>query len=116
MLNDSRSRKVAVVGYNRIPFARANTAYIDASNQDMMTAALKGLIERYQLQALRLGEFAGGAVIKRTRDFNLTRESLLGTSLSPSTPAADVQQACATGIETAIYIANKISLSQIDVG
>jgi acetyl-CoA C-acetyltransferase len=116
MLNDHRSRKVAVVGYNRIPFARANTAYINASNQDMMTAALKGLIERYQLQGLRLGEVAGGAVIKRTRDFNLTRESLLGTSLDAATPAADVQQACATGIEAAIYIANKISLSQIYVG
>ncbi|HTF21901.1 MAG TPA: acetyl-CoA C-acetyltransferase [Chryseolinea sp.] len=116
MLNDKQSRKVAVVGYNRIPFARANTAYTNSSNQDMMMAALNGLIERYQMQGQRLGEVAGGAVIKHTRDFNLTRESLLGTSLDPATPAADVQQACATGVEAAIYIANKISLSQIDVG
>jgi acetyl-CoA C-acetyltransferase len=110
------SRKVAVVGYNRIPFARHNTAYANASNQDMMIAALNGLIERYHLQGQLLGEVAGGAVIKHTREFNLMRESVLGTSLNPATPACDIQQACDTGIEAAIYIGNKIALGQIEVG
>jgi acetyl-CoA C-acetyltransferase len=82
----------------------------------MMIAALNGLIERYRLQGLRLGEVAGGAVIKHSRDFNLMRECVLGTPLDPSTPACDIQQACDTGIEAAIYIANKIALGQIDVG
>jgi acetyl-CoA C-acetyltransferase len=111
-----QARRVAVVGYNRIPFARANTHYTEASNQDMMTAALDGLIERYGLQGARLGEVAGGAVLKHSRDFNLIRESVLGTKLDPSTPAVDIQQACATGMESAIYIANKIALGQIEVG
>lgn len=110
------ARKVAIIGYNRIPFARHNTSYANASNQDMMIAALNGLIERYHLQGLHLGEVAGGAVIKHSRDFNLMRECVLGTQLDHSTPACDIQQACDTGIEAAIYIANKIALGQIDVG
>ncbi|MBL0740920.1 acetyl-CoA C-acetyltransferase [Chryseolinea lacunae] len=109
-------RKVAVVGYNRIPFARQNTAYATASNQDMMVATLNGLIDRYRLQGQLLGEVAGGAVIKHSGDFNLMRESLMSTSLDPGTPACDLQQACDTGIEAALYIANKIALGQIDVG
>lgn len=109
-------RKVAVVGYNRIPFARHNTNYANASNQDMMLAAMNGLIERYHLQGQRLGEVAGGAVIKHSREFNLMRECVLGSSLDPTTPACDLQQACDTGIEAAVYIGNKIALGQIEVG
>ena len=116
MLNDKQSRKVAIVGYNRIPFARQNTAYTMASNQDMMVAALNGLIERYKLQGMLLGEVVGGAVIKHTWEFNLMRECVMSTSLDPSTPACDLQQACDTGVESAVYIANKISLGQIEVG
>lgn len=110
------SRRIAVVGYNRIPFARHNTNYANASNQDMMIAALNGLIDRYKLQGQLLGEVAGGAVIKHSREFNLMRECVLGTSLDPATPACDIQQACDTGIEAAIYIGNKIALGQIEVG
>ncbi|MES2134575.1 MAG: acetyl-CoA C-acetyltransferase [Bacteroidota bacterium] len=109
-------RKVAVVGYNRLPFARQNTAYTTASNQDMMTAAINGLVERYRLKGELLGEVAGGAVIKHSSERNLMRECVLGTSLNPATPACDIQQACDTGIEAAVYIANKIALGQIDVG
>jgi acetyl-CoA C-acetyltransferase len=109
-------RRVAIVGGNRIPFARSNSAYSRASNQDMLTAALEGLVERFSLQGERLGEVAGGAVLKHSRDRDLTRESLLGTRLAPETPAYDVQQACGTGLETTILIANKIALGQIDAG
>jgi acetyl-CoA C-acetyltransferase len=112
----SPPRKVAVVGFNRIPFARHNTSYANASNQDMMLAAMNGLIERYQLQGQRLGEVAGGAVIKHTREFNLMRECVLGSSLDPTTPACDLQQACDTGIEAAVYIGNKIAMGQIESG
>lgn len=116
MLVSNSTQRVAVVGYNRIPFARSNSAYANASNQDMMLAALNGLIDRYHLQGMLLGEVAGGAVIKHTREFNLMRECVLGSSLNPATPACDLQQACDTGIEAAIYIANKIALGQIEVG
>jgi acetyl-CoA C-acetyltransferase len=109
-------RKVAVVGYNRIPFARHNTNYANSGNQDMMVAALNGLISKYHLDGKLLGEVAGGAVIKHSREFNLMRECVMGTSLDPATPACDLQQACDTGLETAIYIANKIALGQIEVG
>ncbi|MCQ4271325.1 acetyl-CoA C-acetyltransferase [Pseudomonas kuykendallii] len=109
-------RRVAIVGGNRIPFARSNTAYATASNQDMLTAALEGLIERYNLHGLRLGEVAAGAVLKHSRDFNLTRECVLGSRLAPETPAYDVQQACGTGLEAVILVANKIALGQIDSG
>lgn len=116
MLRTSSVRKVAIIGYNRIPFARQNTAYAKASNQDMLVAALNGLIVRYNLKGELLGEVACGAVIKHSWEFNLTRESVMSTSLDPGTPACDLQQACDTGIETAIYIANKIALGQIDAG
>jgi acetyl-CoA C-acetyltransferase len=110
------ARRIAVVGYNRIPFARHNTFYANASNQDMMIAALDGLIDRYKLKGKLIGEVAGGAVIKHSREFNLMRECVLGTSLDPATPACDLQQACDTGLEAAIYIGNKIALGQIEVG
>lgn len=109
-------RKVAIVGYNRIPFARANTAYANVSNQEMMIAALDGLIDKHNLKGKLLGEVAGGAVIKHTYDNNLIRECVMRTSLDPATPACDLQQACDTGIESAIYIANKIALGQIESG
>lgn len=109
-------RRVAIVGGNRIPFARSNGAYATASNQDMLTAALEGLIERYDLHGLRLGEVAAGAVLKHSRDFNLTRECVLGSRLAPETPAYDIQQACGTGLEAVILVANKIALGQIDSG
>jgi acetyl-CoA C-acetyltransferase len=110
------SRRAAVVGGNRIPFARSNGAYARASNQDMLTAALDGLVSRFGLAGERLGEVAAGAVLKHSRDFNLTREAVLGSALSPATPAYDVQQACGTGLEAAILVANKIALGQLDAG
>jgi acetyl-CoA C-acetyltransferase len=111
-----KPRRVAVIGGNRIPFARSNSVYSRASNQDMLTAALDGLIARYSLEGERLGEVAGGAVLKHSRDRDLTRESVLGTRLAAETPAYDVQQACGTGLETTILVANKIALGQIDAG
>lgn len=113
---NQKTRKVAVIGANRIPFARSNGAYSHASNQDMLTAALDGLIDRYGLEGEKLGEVAGGAVLKHSRDRDLTRETVLGTRLAPETPAYDVQQACGTGLETTILVANKIALGQIDSG
>ena len=98
----SGARHAAVLGGNRIPFARSNRAYAQASNQDMLTAALEGLVARFGLQGERLGEVAAGAVLKHSRDFNLTRECVLGSALAPETPAYDVQQACGTGLETTI--------------
>jgi acetyl-CoA C-acetyltransferase len=109
-------RRVAVVGGNRIPFARSNRAYAKASNQDMLTAALDGLVARFGLDGERLGEVVAGAVLKHSRDFNLTRECVLGSRLAHDTPAYDVQQACGTGLEAAILVANKIALGQIDAG
>ena len=107
-------RRVAIIGGNRIPFARSNSVYSYASNQDMLTAALNGLVNRYHLQGERIGEFVAGAVIKHSRDFNLARETLLSTSLDPHTPAVDIQQACGTGLQAIIMAANKIALGQID--
>jgi len=109
-------RRVAIVGGNRIPFARSNGAYANVSNQDMLTAALNGLVERFNLQGVRVGEVVAGAVLKHSRDFNLTRECVLSTKLSPATSAYDIQQACGTGLEAAILVANKIALGQIECG
>jgi acetyl-CoA C-acetyltransferase len=109
-------RRVAVLGGIRIPFARQDGPYARASNQDMLTATLDALSEKFSLEGETLGEVAAGAVLKHSRDFNLTRESVLGTKLAAQTPAYDVQQACATGLEATILVANKIALGQIDSG
>lgn len=110
------ARPVAILGGNRIPFARSNGPYAHASNRDMLSAALEGLIARFGLAGERLGEVAAGAVLKHSRDFNLTRETVLGTALAPTTPAVDIQQACGTGLQAVTYIGNKIALGQIEVG
>lgn len=109
-------RKVAVIGGNRIPFARSNGPYAKASNQDMLTAALEGLVSRYNLQGEEVGEFQAGAVLKHSRDFNLAREVILGSSLAASTPASDVQMACGTGLQAITNVANKIALGEIESG
>ena len=115
-MNGGPPRKVAVVGANRIPFARSNTAYAKLSNHDMLTATLRGLVDKCRLQGETLGEVVGGAVMKHSRDWNLVRECVLSSGLSAATPAYDIQQACGTGLEAAIVVANKIALGQIDSG
>ncbi|MFZ5722524.1 MAG: acetyl-CoA C-acetyltransferase [Pseudomonadota bacterium] len=107
-------RRVAILGGNRIPFARSNGAYLGVSNQEMLAAAIQGLVDRYNLKGERLGEVAAGAVMKHSRDFNLVREAVLDTTLDPHTPAYDVQQACGTGLEAAILVGNKIALGQVE--
>ncbi len=112
----AKTRRVAIIGGNRIPFARSNTVYADASNSEMLTAALDGLVARFGLEGEIAGEFVAGAVLKHSRDFNLAREVVLGSKLHPRTPAYDIQQACGTGLQAAILVANKIALGQIDWG
>jgi acetyl-CoA C-acetyltransferase len=109
-------KRVAILGGNRIPFARSNGPYATASNQDMLTATLDGLVSRFGLQGERLGEVVAGAVLKHSRDFNLVRESVLGSRLAADTPAYDLQQACGTGLQAVIAVANKIALGQIESG
>ncbi len=109
-------RSAVIVGGNRIPFGKAGGAYAVASNQDMLTAALDGLVARFGLSGQRVGEVAAGAVLKHSRDYNLTRETVLGSALDPTTPAYDLTQACGTGLETVIQVANKIAAGQITTG
>ncbi|HMI36437.1 MAG TPA: acetyl-CoA C-acetyltransferase [Steroidobacteraceae bacterium] len=116
MLIGTAPRRVVIVGGTRIPFARSHGAYAGQSNQDLLTAALRGLVERFRLRGERLGDVIGGAVIKHSRDFNLVRESLMSTELDPQTPGLDIQRACGTGLEAAILVANKIALGQIEAG
>ena len=116
MLVGSAVRRVAIIGGVRIPFARAHTAYAQASNEDMLTAVFRGVVERFKLSGVRLGDAAAGAVIKHTKDYNLTRECVLSAGLDPQTPGVDLQRACGTSLEAAIMIGNKIALGQIDSG
>jgi acetyl-CoA C-acetyltransferase len=110
------TRKVAIVAANRIPFARQGTAYADLSNLTMLTDTLKSLVERHGLERVRLGEVVGGAVMKHSRDWNLVREATMASGLDPHTPAFDIQQACGTGLEATLLVANKTALGQIDAG
>ncbi|MFD9500484.1 acetyl-CoA C-acetyltransferase [Streptomyces sp. NPDC060035] len=107
-------RRVAVIGGSRIPFARSDGPYAQASNQEMLTAALDGLVNRFGLRGQQVGEFVAGAVLKHSRDFNLARETVLGSALDPRTPAYDIQQACGTGLQAVIAAANKITLGVVD--
>jgi acetyl-CoA C-acetyltransferase len=111
---NANARRVAVLGGIRIPFARQDGPYANASNQDMLTSVLDALADKFSLEGEVIGEVAAGAVLKHSRDFNLTRESVLGSKLAPETPAYDVQQACGTGLEATVLVANKIALGQVD--
>jgi acetyl-CoA C-acetyltransferase len=116
MLVGSSVRRVAIVGASRIPFARAHGAYAHAGNQDMLTAALRGVVDKYTLAGQRLGDVMAGAVLKHSKDYNLVRECVLSSGLDPQTPGLDIQRACGTSLEAAILIGNKIALGQIDSG
>ncbi|HEY6484140.1 MAG TPA: acetyl-CoA C-acetyltransferase [Steroidobacteraceae bacterium] len=116
MLVGSAVKRVAIIGGVRIPFARAHTVYAQVSNEEMLTAAFRGVVERFGLQGVRLGDAAAGAVIKHSKDYNLTRECVLSAGLDPQTPGVDLQRACGTSLEAAILIGNKIALGQIDSG
>jgi len=109
-------RRVAILGGARIPFARANTAYVDQGNLEMMSAAMKALVDRFALKGQKIGEVSAGAVIKHSRDWNLARESTQSAGLDPHTPGLDMQRACGTSLEATIDIGNKIALGQIDAG
>jgi acetyl-CoA C-acetyltransferase len=115
-MTTSSPRKVAILGGNRIPFARSNKEYSKASNQDMLTTVINGLVARYGLQDEELGLVVAGAVLKHARDFNLTRECVIGSALSSTTPAFDLQHACGTGLSAAAQVADAIALGRIDAG
>jgi acetyl-CoA C-acetyltransferase len=112
----STIRRVAIIGGTRTPFARSNTAYSSADDQELLIASLRGLVDRFNLHGERLGDVIAGAVIKHPKDYNLTRESVLSAGLDPQTPGLDIQRACGTSLEAAILVANKIALGQIDAG
>jgi len=114
MLVGTSPRRVAIVGGVRIPFVRGNGAYSQVGNQEMLTAALRGVVERYGLQGQRMDDVAAGAVMKHSSQWNLTRESVLGSGLAAETPGLDLQRACGTSLEAAISLGNKIALGQID--
>jgi acetyl-CoA C-acetyltransferase len=116
MLVGSQPRRVAVIGGARIPFARSQGAYGSVGNQEMLTAALTAVVDKFALKGLRLGDVVAGAVMKHSRQWNLTREALLDSGLAPETPGLDVQRACGTSLEAVIVVANKVALGQIDAG
>jgi acetyl-CoA C-acetyltransferase len=116
MLVGSAVRRVVVIGGSRIPFARAHGVYAKVGNLEMLTAALRGVVDRFALTGERLGEVMGGAVLKHSKDFNLVRESVLSSGLHPETPGLDLQRACGTSLEAAILLGNKIALGQVDAG
>ncbi|HEY2635398.1 MAG TPA: beta-ketoacyl synthase N-terminal-like domain-containing protein, partial [Steroidobacteraceae bacterium] len=114
MLVGASPRRVAIVGGLRIPFVRGNGAYARVGNQEMLTATLRGMVQRYDLQGRSVDEVAAGAVMKHSSQWNLTRESVLGSGLAAETPGLDLQRACGTSLEAAISLGNKIALGQID--
>jgi acetyl-CoA C-acetyltransferase len=116
MLVGASPRRVAIVGGIRIPFVRSNGAYAQVGNQEMLTAALRGVVDRFGLRGQRMDDVAAGAVVKHSSQWNLTRESVLGCGLAAETPGLDLQRACGTSLEAAILLGNKIALGQIDCG
>src|ERR1700676_3238674 len=114
LLVGASPRRVAIIGGVRIPFVRGNGAYAQVGNQEMLTTSLRGVVDRYGLKGERLDDVAAGAVMKHSSQWNLTRESVLGSGLAADTPGLDLQRACGTGLEAAILLGNKIALGQID--
>ncbi|MGH1467563.1 MAG: acetyl-CoA C-acetyltransferase [Bdellovibrionales bacterium] len=110
------SKKVALVAGSRIPFTKSFSHYQENTGQELMTAALKDLVEKTNLKGKKIDDVALGAVMMHGSDWNISRECSLGSGLSPLTPAYDIRRACGTSLETVIAIANKIKLGQARVG
>ena len=108
MLVGTTVRRVAILGGSRIPFARAYGAYAQVGNPEMLTAALKGVVAKFGLEGVRLGDVVAGAVLKHSKDFNLVRECVLSSGLHPETPGLDIQRACGTSLEAAILVGNAL--------
>jgi acetyl-CoA C-acetyltransferase len=108
MLIGASARRVAILGGVRIPFARGNGAYATVGNQEMLTASLKAVVERFGLAGQRIDEVAAGAVMKHSSQWNLTRESVLDSGLAAETPGLDLQRACGTSLEAAILLAKSL--------
>lgn len=109
-------RRIAVIGGSRIPFCRSNSIYSEKTNLDMLSAVIQGLSDRFGLDGVQLDEVVAGAVTSHSKDWNLAREALLSTSLSPLTPGITLQQACGTSLQSALMIGAKIATGQIECG
>lgn len=109
-------KRVAVIGGVRTPFCRSGTLYADKSNLDLMSSALNGLVDQYNLKGAHIDEVVGGAVVTHSKDFNLAREALLSTPLAKSTPGVTLIQACGTSLQAALGLAAKIATGEIDSG
>lgn len=109
-------RRVAVIGGVRTPFCRSNTLYADLSNLEMMTTALDGLADRFNLGGVHIDEVVGGAVVTHSKDWNLAREAVIGSKLAPSSPGITMMQACGTSLQAAMGIGAKIALGEIECG
>jgi len=110
------NQRVAIIGGLRIPFVKSFREYARTTNQEMLTASVGALVEKYNLQGKLLGDVALGAVMTSSLDWNLSREVVLGVGLDPKTPAFNVQRACGTSLETLDLIALKITTGQIQAG
>jgi acetyl-CoA C-acetyltransferase len=109
-------RRIAIIGGSRIPFCRSNTIYAEKTNLDMLATALQGLVDRFGLEGLVMDEVIAGAVTSHSKDWNLAREALQSTTLSPLTPGITLQQACGTSLQGALMIGAKIASGQIECG
>ena len=108
--------RVAIIGSQRIPFARSFKEYARTTNQEMLIATLDALVKKHNLKGKRLGDVSLGAVMTSSIEWNLAREVVLGTGLDQYTPAFNVQRACGTSLETVNLIALKIAAGQIESG
>ncbi len=113
-MTDSSLRRIAIIGGSRIPFCRSNTLYADQTNLDMLTAAIQGVVDRYGLDGKQIDQVVAGAVTTHSKDWNLAREAVLSTSLSPLTPGITLQQACGTSLQAALMAGGQIAAGQID--
>jgi len=112
----SFGKKVAILSGSRTPFVKSQTLYVGKSNQDLLVPVINHIVEKAGIQGESLGDVVLGAVMNHPFDWNLAREVVLGSLLSPETPGLTIQRACGTGLEAANIIALKIASDQIQSG
>lgn len=113
-MHEENLGRIAVIGGCRIPFCRSNTLYAEQTNLDMLSTAIQGVVDRYGLTGRQLDKVIAGAVTTHSRDWNLAREAVLSTSLSPLTPGITLQQACGTSLQAALLAGAEIATGQIE--
>ncbi len=110
-----QGRKAVLIDGARIPFQRSSTAYKDLMSYDLARYALKGLLNKTQIDPQEVDQVIMGTVVSNLTTSNVARDALLGTALPNNIPAYTVAMACISANQAITNGVDLIRTGQADV-